>query len=139
MEKLTTSSKIYLAPSAITEAGRGVFAAQPIKKGEVIEECPVIVVQEKDAATLKETELRNYYFMWGEGLRLVAIALGFGSLYNHSYEPNATYMKKPEEKMINFVAIKDIITDEEITVNYNFGNPDDKSKLWIEGIPPAES
>ena len=40
--------------------------------------------------------------------------------------------------MIEFIAIKDIGLNEEITVNYNYGNPDDKAKLWITDIPPAE-
>ncbi len=78
--------------------------------------------------------------MWGEikERHKAGICLGFGSLYNHSYSPNATYKKLHEEKMIEFIAIKDIKKDEEITVNYNFGDPDDKSELWIESIPPSE-
>ena len=55
-------------------------------------------------------------------------------MYNHSYSPNATYNKRVKEKLIDFVALKDIKKDEEITVNYNFGNPDDKSPLWIKLI-----
>ena len=62
----------------------------------------------------------------------MAIALGFGSIYNHSYEPNATYKIKPKEKIIEFVAIKNIEKNNEITVNYNFGNPKDKTPLWFE-------
>ena len=70
---------------------------------------------------------------------MLAIALGFGSIYNHSYEPNATYKKKSESKVIDFVAIKGIKKDEEITVNYNYGNPEDKTRLLIKGVPPFKS
>lgn len=66
---------------------------------------------------------------------MLAIALGFGSIYSHSYEPNATYKKRFKNKTIDFIAIKDIKKGGEITVNYNYGNPEDKSALRIKGIP----
>ena len=71
-----------------------------------------------------------------EDKKSVAIALGYGSLYNHSYSANATYEKHFDDKLITFKAIADIRRGEEITVNYNYGNPDDKSKLWIQSIKP---
>lgn len=138
MEILPPSSKIYLTNSKIEKAGRGVFASVDIEKDEVIEICPVIVLPKEQTRIFKETALHNYYFMWGEQLAFVAIALGYGSLYNHSYSPNATY-KKQENLTLQFIAIKDIAKDEEITVNYNYGNPNDKTKLWIDEIPPASS
>ncbi len=135
---LKPSAKIYLADSKISKAGRGVFAAVKIKAGEAIEVCPVIAMSKEDTAKAKETELKNYYFMWGEGRETekAAVCLGFGSLFNHSYEPNATYKKRIAERLIDFVAIKDIQKGEEITVNYNYGDPDDKKTLWIKSIEP---
>ena len=67
-----------------------------------------------------------------------AICLGFGSIYNHSYNPNATYKKQINDLFIDFIALNDIKKDQEITVNYNYGNPDDKTTLWIKSIPPAK-
>jgi len=66
----------------------------------------------------------------------VAICFGFGSLYNHAYEANATYRKLIKEQVIEFVAIKAIKKGNEITVNYNYGSPDNKKPLWIESIEP---
>jgi len=129
------SSKIYLSKSKIPKAGKGVFAAKSIKKGEVIEECPVLVLPKKDYPTVKKTILRNYYFMWGKTTS--ALCFGYGSFYNHSYQPNATYKKNTKERKIDFVAIKNIAKDKEITVNYNYGKPDEKSTLWIKDIKPA--
>ena len=136
MELVSPSQKIYLTRSAIAHAGRGVFAATHIEKGEIIEHCPIIEIQENEAPLLKQSELVNYYFIWGDDKKKVAICLGFGSLYNHSYEPNATYRKLYDEQFIDFVALKKIGRGEEITINYNYGNPDDKSPLWIKSIPP---
>ncbi len=134
MKKITPTNEIYVGASKVKGAGRGVFAAKRIQKGEIIESCPVVEITEKEASLLRKTELKNYYFLWGSDLKKVALCLGFGSIYNHSYSPNATYNKRTKERLIDFVAIKDINKDEEITVNYNFGKPDDKSPLWIKSI-----
>ncbi|MBI3619995.1 SET domain-containing protein-lysine N-methyltransferase [Candidatus Roizmanbacteria bacterium] len=129
------SDKVYAALSAIPKAGRGVFASEKIKANGIIERCPVLVLPKKDYRTLKQTGLREYYFMWGKVT--VGICFGFGSLYNHSYKPNATYEKYINEQIIEFRAIKNIEKDEEITVNYNYGYPNDNKKLWINSIAPA--
>ncbi len=126
---------IHIRKSTVTNAGRGVFAGQSMKKGEVIEKCPVLVLPRKDYPITKKTILRNYFFMWGK--TTAAICFGYGSLYNHSYKPNATYRKLIKEKVIEFVAIKNIEKDEEITVNYNYGDPGDKKTLWIKDIKSA--
>lgn len=138
MKKLSTSEKIYIANSKITKAGRGVFARTTFKKGDVIERCPVIEIPKNDVSNLGASILINYYFYFGYRKQKLAIALGFGSIYNHSYNPNATYKTKPENKRIDFIAIKNIRKNEEITVNYNFGNPLDNSPLWIKNIPPPD-
>ncbi|MEK7063305.1 MAG: SET domain-containing protein [Patescibacteria group bacterium] len=132
------SQKIILKDSGVANAGRGVFATITIAEGELIESCPVIELTSRwDRRLLKLTELRNYYFLWGEPQTQVAVALGYGSLYNHSYSPNAKYKKLDEEKCINFYAIRDIAPGDEILVNYN-GTPTDKTPLWIKEIPLAE-
>jgi len=131
---LKPSDKVYLSDSKIPKAGRGVFAGQSIKKGEIIENCPVLVLPRKDYPLAKKTILRNYHFMWGKATS--AICFGFGSFYNHSYQPNATYKKRIKEEVIEFIAIKNIKKGEEITVNYNYGDPNDKGPLWIKDIKP---
>lgn len=113
--------------------GRGVFAKKRFSKGELIERAQVIVVPHSDREYLDKTVLSNYYYKWGENLEDAALSLGYGSFYNHSYEPNAVYIKKMEELGIDYVALRDLEEGEEITVNYN-GRPEDKSPLWFETI-----
>lgn len=132
MKKIHFLAKVYLAKSGIKNAGRGVFAEQDIKKNETIEICPVILVPKADMSNLTESILVTYFFYFGKKKERLAVALGFGSIYNHSYNPNATYKIKATEETINFVAIKNIKKNEEIMVNYNFGNPNDKSPLWFK-------
>ena len=69
--------------------GRGVFARRPFARNDVIEVCPVIALSERDADRLYDTGLYDYYFGWGKDGKQAAIALGYGSLYNHSFTPNA--------------------------------------------------
>jgi uncharacterized protein len=112
--------------------GRGVFAARRFRAGEVIEVCPVIALSSDDAARLDETHLYNYYFGWGADNKGAAIALGFGSLYNHSYDPNAAYQKSEADSTISIIAVKPIAPDDEILIKYNFGNAADGGPLWFE-------
>jgi SET domain-containing protein len=124
------SDLIYV--KKIPGKGRGVFASRPISKGDVIERVPVLLIPVEEIYTDKvSTTLADYVFNWGNGE--VAIALGYGSIYNHSYRPNATYQAKGRRSQV-YSALRDIEADEEITVNYN-GSPKNKAALWFDAVP----
>src|SRR5690242_52191 len=93
--------------------GRGIFAARGFEPGETIETCLVIPLSEADARALDGTGLYDYYFGWGDGGKAAAIALGYGSLYNHSATPNAVHRKNAANGTITFIAIKSIAPGEE--------------------------
>ncbi len=131
MKKILFSNKIYTAQSKIPKAGRGVFADADIKIGEVIERCPIIEIPQDDLASLGESILVTYFYFFGKKKERLLVALGFGSLYNHQYVPNATYKIKPKKKIIEFISLKNIKKDEEITVNYNQGDRKN-APLWFE-------
>jgi SET domain-containing protein len=120
---------IYFAESE--KGGRGVFSAIYISVGTLIEVCPMIVLPAEDFQKIHDSSLHDYYFLWGDEENQCAIALGFGSLYNHDYEPNARYFVDPEDETMEIHAIREIFPGEEITVTYN-GHPDDKSLVWFE-------
>ena len=109
--------------------GVGVFCLDNILKDEIIEICQLIILNEKDTQIIDNTFLYNYYFSWEKNGS--AICLGSGSLYNHSIEPNAKYIKEFDDNKITFIAIKDIKKGEEVLVNYN-GNPNSNKKVWFE-------
>ena len=111
--------------------GRGVFTAADIAEGAIIEICPVIVLPGDEIPIINQTGIYDYYFLWGPDDEDCAIALGYGSLYNHSFQPNAMYEADFEAKTLNFHALKLIPAGSEITVNYN-GEPEDKNKVWFE-------
>jgi SET domain-containing protein len=122
---------VYVAKSKIPQGGRGVFACRDIKKGELIESCPVIEIPQDEAEFVSQSVLITYIYYLGKNKMRPVLALGFGSIYNHSYTPNAKYKAKLNKKLIDFVAIKDIKQDEEITVNYNQASKT-QTPLWFE-------
>lgn len=110
--------------------GRGVFTAQRIPAGSSIESCPVIILSPEDTHHIHRTRLHDYYFLWGED-GSSAIALGWGSLYNHSSRPNADYQMDLAHASIDFVAIRNIEPGQEITVSYTEGGIQNTT-LWFE-------
>ena len=120
---------LFVAESDL--GGRGIFTAAPIPEGSLIEICPVIVIPGDERQLIDKTTIYDYYFLWGEEEEDCAMALGYGSLYNHSFTPNAIYEADFEFKTMRFFALKDIEAGEEIMVNYN-GSPEDKEAVWFE-------
>jgi len=110
--------------------GRGMFACRKFLKGELIERAPVVAIDEKKWPNAAKTILSDYAFDWGEKDEHAAIALGYISIYNHSYSPNAQLEQMLDELMMEIIAIKDIEPGDEITINYN-GDPEKQDPLWF--------
>ena len=111
-----STGALRVGPSDIQ--GRGVFAVRPFAAGELIERCEVIRVPADDLDAVQSTELRHYLFSCDDGSGDVAIALGHGSIYNHSDDANAGYEKDAVHNLIVFTARRPIAEGEEITVTY---------------------
>jgi SET domain-containing protein len=110
--------------------GRGVFARCAIRKGTVVERVPVVIVPVKNLVDgWKNRVLNKYFYVWSRST--VAVSLGYGSLYNHSYAPNANY--EHGDNVLVYRALRDIEAGEEITVNYN-GSPSDQSAVGFEVV-----
>ncbi len=110
---------------------RGIIASEPIKKNQIIERCPIIMVSKKEEPALKQTVLWKYYYEWNRNFH--CICLGYGSLINHSYTPNARYAFNTKTRELIFKALRPIHPGEEITVNYNYV-PDSKDPVNPELI-----
>jgi SET domain-containing protein len=139
IKSIISTDKLYISQSAIPDAGRGVFAKVIIKKGELIEMCPVVLIPEHDVAGLSESFLLTYFYFFGKNRERIVFALGFGSVYNHNYAPNATYKENRGGKALEFIALRDIKKDEEITVNYVQGKHKNKHPLWFSVASPENA
>ena len=98
-----------------SETGLGVFARENIRDGELIEISPLIMVDEDAMAV---DTLNDYVFTINKEENIYGIALGYGSLYNHSDEPNADWAIDIENEQIRFVAKGAIMAGEQISVSY---------------------
>lgn len=101
-------ANIVVKKSAIH--GYGVFAEEDISKGDIIEECYTVILDD-DAENIK-----NYAFTANKKSSMV---LGYGSIYNHStvYE-NADYEYHPEKSVMVYTASRDIKKGDEILISY---------------------
>ena len=88
----------------------------------------------EDTKVIHKTRLHDYYFVWDIEKQSSAIALGYGSLYNHSDTPNAEFELMIPDKMIRIYAVTDIPAGEEICLDY-MGLKDTEATLWFQ---PAE-
>lgn len=109
--------------------GWGVFTNDLIKKNQIIEISPVVVMKASEKLLLDQTSLYNYIFDW-EG-DACCMAMGFIPIYNHSYEANCEYFQDYANETIFIKSVRDIKAHEELTINYN-GDWNDAKKVWFE-------
>lgn len=66
--------------------------------------------------------LEHYLFKGRDGSML--LALGIGSLFNHSRQPNLDYRVDVQNQLITYMTARNIKADEELTIFYG-------SSLWF--------
>ena len=97
--------------------GQGVFATREIAEGEIIEQCPYIVIDDDDLA--EANRLQDYLFTSPDHPGDYLCVLGYGMMYNHSNEPNAEWeIDEDDIQFVRFTALKPIVSGEEIFQNY---------------------
>ncbi|MGP1345541.1 MAG: SET domain-containing protein-lysine N-methyltransferase [Phycisphaerales bacterium] len=111
--------------------GRGVFALRAFGRDDIVEVCPVVLA----TGSLPEP-LSQRVFDWRHLARSKhdhALALGFGSLYNHNDDANCRYFAERDHLVI--CAVRGIAPSAELTINYNSrgGGPAWPRNKWFEG------
>jgi len=107
-------AKIFIGDSPVH--GQGVFAAVPIRKGEVIERCPYIVIDDDDLQD--ENRLNDYLFTSPDVKTDYLVVMGFGMMYNHSSDANSEWEIDDDNRFVRFSAVRDIAPGEEIFQDY---------------------
>ena len=121
-----------LYPGDIPAKGRGIFTKDKIPADTVVEASPVIVMDAAARALLDQTLLHDYIFEWQpEGQALCCVALGYLSLYNHSYTSNCEYFMDYPSQTMSIKTMRMIEAGTELTINYN-GDWDDATPVWFE-------
>jgi len=121
----------FLVISSSHKKGRGVFTSEIIKPKTVIEIAPVIVMSNNDRVLIDQTLLHDYIFDWGEKRNQCCIALGYVSIYNHSYQSNCEYEMDYKQELITIKTMRLIKAGEELFINYN-GDWNNEKKIWFD-------
>lgn len=96
--------------------GRGVIAAREIQQGELVEMAHCISIPSSQTIDIQSTVLRDYVFAAPEGGCL--LALGVGSLFNHSDDANLEIWMDPSQAQIQFMAKAAVPSGTELTICY---------------------
>ena len=120
---------VYTAETR-TPLGRGVFAGRDFEPGETVEAAPVVLLDLKTQPF--PAAVRRLAFNWSK--THVALALGFGSLYNHSDQPNLIFKRDVENLTITFSTLREIEPGEQLTISYDYIGPGEspRKRSWFE-------
>lgn len=102
--------------------GWGVFSKEKINKGEIIEECHCLYMTEDEASYTHHLKpiKRNTIRVDDNGDFPYVIPFGYGALFNSDNDPNIVYLWDSENKILIFKTIRDIESDEELFLNYEY-------------------
>ena len=117
--------------ASTSEIGRGVFTSDDIEAEILIESAPVIVMSNEERKLLDQTLLHDYIFEWGEEKKQCCMALGYVSIYNHSYQSNCEYEMDFEQELITIKTIRPVKAGEELFINYN-GDWNNGKLVWFD-------
>ncbi len=110
---------------------RGVFTSEDLEADTVIEISPVIVMSKEERKLLDKTRLHDYIFEWGHDKKQCCMALGYISMYNHSYKSNCEYEMDFDQATILIKTMRFIREGEELFINYN-GDWNDATSVWFD-------
>jgi hypothetical protein len=97
----------------------------------------VIIIPTEEFAALSATPLMDYSFYFIKEENMLALTMGFGSMYNHKQYPNAVYILNREERQMLFTAHENIKAHTEICINYGGEYGVDYHKCFTDrGIDP---
>lgn len=129
--------KMYIDHSLV--GGRGIFASENIKEGEIIERCPLVPMElrskdQKDRAVwtycyskplCECAECKEHGFLF-------YMVLGYGMIYNHQDNNNAEMIFNHKDYYVDIKAIKNISKDTEIFVYYGSSYFNSRPKIVVE-------
>ena len=99
------------------DKGKGVFANKRYAKGALVLSHEILAVPDGKSAKVRETFFDDYMFFIGG---VYFLALGEGSLLNHSADPNLYYTFRKKTRRIEFYALRTLRKDEELTIDYEW-------------------
>jgi SET domain-containing protein len=117
----------------VPQKGWGAFSSKRIPKGTIFNVTTLLVLSAKEARLMSGSSLEAYWYEFGTRGR--AIALGLGSVMNHSDEPNCSYHFSKKRRTLSFYALHDIPAHQELTHDYGWSSAAYKSYGVNRNLP----
>ncbi|KAF8937818.1 hypothetical protein EDD21DRAFT_315074 [Dissophora ornata] len=96
--------------------GRGVVTKASIPSRTIIDISSVLLFPSEEYTRHGQyTQLDHYTYRWQGGM---ALALGLGSMFNHSNRPNVGFQRDFENKVIRYTTLREIQSGEELCISY---------------------
>ncbi|KAI0301142.1 hypothetical protein B0F90DRAFT_1810171 [Multifurca ochricompacta] len=109
--------------------GESMVPSRAIPAYTLLEISPVLLFSAEEYGTHgRHTVLDHYTFKWRDGR--MALALGLGSLFNHSDFPNVSYSIDTATESIRYTTVRAVECDEELCIHYG-------SNLWFKPVEIA--
>jgi hypothetical protein len=146
----TPASTSPVHVGASSRHGRGVFSNTELPVGTIVEVSPVLLITREEGD--RDDVFGRYIFEWDvdADLTAYALALGWGSLFNHAGDPSCAYTRADDDETIAaslaaapggvtglaaglapallFTTLRAVIAGEELTIDYSgFGEHD----MWF--------
>lgn len=118
--------------------GRGVFAGECIPYGTIIHISPVLLFpQSTNSRNIGTADsnperavLSHYTYTWGENMQ--ALALGLGSMFNHTRRNNIGFTINRPQMNIRYTTTRAVEIGEELFINYG-------PHLWFDDDESSDS
>ncbi|KAK5822550.1 hypothetical protein F5H01DRAFT_146184 [Linnemannia elongata] len=105
--------------------GRGVVTTVVIPARTVIDISPILLFPSEEYSTHGQyTQLDHYTYRWKGGM---ALALGLGSMFNHSSTPNVGFQRDIDNGLIRYSTLREIQVGEELCISYG-------PNLWFPDV-----
>jgi uncharacterized protein len=116
-DSLPPSKSIRIGISKIPNSGLGIFANENIRKGSIIEHCPLLFL--KRELILKDSILWKYLFKPSfKNQTYTALAFGYCSIYNHHQHKVNVHHVQDCDRMMKIIAMKEIKKGQELYLDY---------------------
>ncbi|KAG9069986.1 hypothetical protein KI688_009316 [Linnemannia hyalina] len=109
--------------------GRGIFTTVSIPARTVIDISPILLFPSEEYSTHgQHTQLDHYTYRWKGGM---ALALGLGSMFNHSSTPNVGFQRDIDNSLIRYSTLREIQVGEELCISYG-------PNLWFPDMEDSQ-
>ncbi|KAF9982857.1 hypothetical protein BGZ65_002434 [Modicella reniformis] len=109
--------------------GRGVITRTLIPPRTTIDVSPILLFPLDEYTQHGQyTQLDHYTYRWKGGM---ALALGLGSMFNHSNNPNVGFQRDFDNKVIRYTTLREIQPNEELCISYG-------SNLWFPDMEQGQ-